>query len=83
MADAAELVRQFVAALPAGATVPGGDTELGPALVAAVASAQAACPEVRVAPSRFVAHLARHGEDLARDLWQARASDVWIACGCA
>ena len=83
MVDAAELVRQFVAASPAAATVRGDEAALGAALTAAVASAQAGCPEVSLAPSRFVAHLARHAEELPCDLWQARACDVWIACACA
>ena len=83
MVDAAELVRQFVAASPVAATAPGDDPELAAALTAAVASAQAACPEVALAPERFVAHLARHADEVSRDLWQARAADVWLACACA
>jgi RNA polymerase sigma-70 factor (ECF subfamily) len=83
MVDAADLVRQFVAASPAAATAPGEEAELGAALAAAIAAARAGCPEVDRAPAGFVAHLARHADELTRDLWQARAADVWIACACA
>ncbi len=83
MVDAAELVRQFVAASPAAATAPGDEPALAAALTAAIASAQAACPEISLAPAQFVAHLARHAEEVSRDLWEARAADVWLACACA
>lgn len=73
----------FLARLSAPArNVVGNESDLERTLAAAVASAEAAWPGVRIPSESFVAHLAAHASADTGSLADLRLSDLYLACAC-
>jgi len=66
-----------------------GATDLEPALASMLERAKSAWPDVDLAATAFVAHVAarldapEEGESLAEQLQRLHASDLYLACACA
>jgi RNA polymerase sigma-70 factor, ECF subfamily len=78
------LAEEFRAASPRDADAD--EAALAAALAAAVDAGRAAWPAIKLEPRVFVRHLARHragGEPPDRWLASVRATDLYLACGCA